>query len=103
MSKIVSGNTVIISGRAKMAIPSGGAHVRAVEVFLPERFKGRPTIVATLQSPDSTGNCFVIWNIGCNDLGGQTQIVIHASSMEGRANDFEFWCDYMIMGELIKK
>lgn len=84
-----------------MAIPSGGAHVRAIEIRLDQLFRDRPAVVATIHS-NSPGNTFAIWSVEYNVLGSQTQIVIHATNTEvGIPLDFEFWCEYMVMGKMV--
>lgn len=100
MTAIQVGKSVMIGGRQRMDIPSGGAHVRSVEIRLDQLFGKRPAIVATIHS-NSPGNTFAIWSVEYNVLGAQTQIVIHATNTEiGKPLNYEFWCEYMVMGVL---
>ncbi len=93
------GDTLICSGSVPMVIPQGGAHVRQVEIRLP-LFAQKPTVTATLHSPETPGNIFGIFSIKTNRLGNQTQIVITASNVQGAVNvPFTYFCDFVVIGK----
>ena len=93
------GDTLICSGTLATAIPSGGSHVRQVEVRLP-KFVGEPSVTATIFSQESPGNAFAIWDIKINDLGGQTQVAISACNVQtGQPVPYTYYCSYVVIGK----
>src|SRR5437868_3490145 len=54
------GSNLVVYGRAQMAIPSGGKHVRQAAVYLPALFNGTPSVTATVYSPQSPGTMFTL-------------------------------------------
>jgi hypothetical protein len=94
------GNALCVYGTVKMDIPSGGKHTRQTEVLIPAKFKAEPTVTATVYSKESPGTMFAIYNIKMNDLGKQTQVVSSATNVEiGAKSDYQFVCDYVVIGE----
>ncbi|WP_159466682.1 hypothetical protein [Dyadobacter sp. 3J3] len=74
-------------------------HVREVQFRLP-KFKKPPTVSATIYSIDSPGNVIVIWSIEKDISGIETIITISATSPDGVANPFKYFCDYVVIGEI---
>jgi hypothetical protein len=102
MKTLKSRKTIIISDRVKLEIPELNKHMRAIEIRLPYRFKNRPNIIASISSTDSPGTIMALYDTTFNDLGVQSQIVFGANNTNaGQQVDFEYWCDYIVMGELI--
>jgi hypothetical protein len=97
-------DALICSGIARMAIPEGGAHVRAAEIRIPAHFAGRPAVTATVHAvtgPGGVGTVFGVFNIKVNRLGDQTQVVIQATNVQkGLAVEGEFACDYVVVGNV---
>ena len=97
-------DTLICAGIAEMWVPEGGAHVRAVDIRIPTRFAGRPTVTATvhaLTGPASAGVAFGVYSIKVNELGpAETQIAIEAAnvSREGAESDSDFVCHFVVVG-----
>ena len=111
--KIRVGNTVIISGRYKMDIPQNDVpnnldFIRTCDIVLDEHFRAKPTVVASIHHVDTPehrteGNSvpFVIANIDV-DLtvyAPQTRIMIMATQVDVIRIGYEYWCDYIVMGE----
>lgn len=97
------GDTVICAGIAPMAVPSGGAHARYMEIHLPFTFTETPAVTATpraVSGPASTGTVLGIWSVIVNINPNDTQIVIHAANVSelGAAIDGDFVCDYTVVG-----
>jgi hypothetical protein len=93
------GSNLVVYGRAQMAIPSGGKHVRQAAVYLPALFNGTPSVTATVYSPQSPGTMFSLDNIQINDLGTQTQVAFSAANVQvGTPSDYTFVCDYVVSG-----
>jgi hypothetical protein len=102
MKTLKSRKTIIISDRVKLEIPGANRHMRVVEIRLPYVFRDRPNIIASISSTDSPGNMMALYDTTYNNLGGQTQIVFGVNNTnEGQQVDFEYWCDYIVMGELV--
>jgi hypothetical protein len=102
METLKSRKTIIISDRVKLEIPQPNKHMRAIEIRLPFQFKNRPNIIASISSTDSPGNIMALFDTTYNNLGAQSQIVFGANNTNaGQEVDFEYWCDYIVMGELI--
>jgi hypothetical protein len=112
--KIQVGNTVIISGRYKLDIPQNGMpndlnYIRTADIVLDQHFKAKPTVVASIHHVDTSehrtqGNSvpFVISNIDV-DLtvyAPKTRIMIMATQVEVIRIAYEYWCDYIVMGEI---
>jgi hypothetical protein len=101
MKTLKSRKTIIISDRVKLEIPGENGHMRAVEVRLPYGFKYRPNIIASISSTDSPGNIMALYDTTYNDFDTQTQIVFGANNTnEAQQVAFEYWIDYIVMGEL---
>lgn len=90
------GDTLICSGSVPMIIPTGGAHVRVVEIRLP-LFADQPTVTATVHSPETPGAFFSIYKILTHTLSNQTRIVIAAVNAHG-GNSFPYFCDFVVIG-----
>jgi len=94
------GDALCVYGTVRMDIPSGGKHARQTQVLIPAKFKGEPTVTATVYSKESPGTMFTIYNIQINDLGQQTQVAFSAANVEiGAESDYQFVCDYVVIGE----
>lgn len=88
------GDTLICSGTLPMHAPATAKHTRGVEIRLP-LFAQRPSVTATLYSPESVGTTFVIHNIKVSELSSnQTQIEIAAVNDKG-VSDLPFFCDFV--------
>jgi hypothetical protein len=92
------GRTHLFYGNVAMVVPAGGGQVRQAEIRLP-LFSGPPAVTATVFSPQSPGEAFVIYNIEVNQLGQQTQIVFSATNVEtGVPSNLNYWCSYVVVG-----
>jgi hypothetical protein len=92
------GRTRLIYGTVAMAIPAGGNHVRQIEITLPP-FSALPAITATVQSPQSDGEAFVIFNIAVVQDPTQTIIKFSAANVEtGVASVLPYLCSYVVVG-----
>lgn len=92
------GRTRLYYGTVPMAIPAGGNHVRQVEITLPP-FSAPPATTATVQSPESPGEAFVIYNITVQQDPAQTVIKFSATNVEsGAPSDLPYWCSYVVVG-----
>jgi len=100
-------DVLICSGIEPMAIPQGGAHVRAAEIRIPAKFAGQPTVTATVHpttGPAGAGTVFGIFSIKVNRLGDQTQVVtqvvIQATNVQkGVPVQGDFVCEYVVIGK----
>jgi hypothetical protein len=111
--KITVGNTLIISGRYKLDIPSpdnpDNYYMRTADIVLDEHFSAKPTVVASIHPVDTPehpthGNSvpFVISNVDV-DLtvyAPKTRIMIMATQVEVIRIAYEYWCEYIVMGEV---
>jgi hypothetical protein len=92
---------MICFGRAKMIIPSGGAHCRSAE-FLTPAFDDSvcvPVVIPTVYAPASVGTTFGVYSIKVNPYGVKSQIAIEAQNLQiGLPSDLEFWCDFVAIG-----
>ena len=101
MKTFKSQKTIIISDRVKLEIPGTNKHMRAIEIRLPYVFKERPNIIASISSTDSPGTTMALLGTSYNDFGTETQITFGTNNTnEEQQVDFEYWCDYIVMGEL---
>lgn len=92
------GRSNLFCGNVAMVVTAGGAHVRQAEIRLP-LFSGPPAVTATVFSPQSPGEAFVIYNVEVNRLGEQTQIVFSATNVEtGVESSLNYWCSYVVVG-----
>ncbi len=92
------GNSRLFYGTVAMAIPAGGGHVRQVEITLPP-FSALPATTATVQSPQSYGEAFVIYNITVVQDPTQTVIKFSATNVEtGVASVLPYVCSYVVAG-----
>ncbi len=93
-----TGSTRLFYGTVAMAIPVGGKHVRQVEITLPS-FSAPPATTATVQSPQSPGEAFVIYNITVVQDSTQTVIKFSATNVEpGVPSDLPYLCSYVVVG-----
>ncbi len=93
------GDTLICSGVALMGIPSGGKQFRSIEIRIPSKFIGTPTVTATIVPTQGPGTLFGIYSIKVNPLGNETQVAIEAKNVEnGVGVPFRFVCNYVIVG-----
>lgn len=111
--RIQVGNTVIISGRYKLDIPSPETidlnYIRTADIILDEHFSAKPTVVASIHHVDTPehptqGNSvpFVIANIDV-DLtvyAPKTRIMIMATQVDIIKVAYEYWCEYIVMGQV---
>lgn len=101
MKILKSRKTIIISDCVQLEIPGVNKHMRVKEIRLPFVFKERPNIVATVYSTDSPGTIMAIYSVEYNDFGTETQIVFGSNNTNaGQQVDFDYWCAYVVMGEL---
>ncbi len=119
MANIITGriqisNTVMISGRYKMDIPFPDTHhisyLRTTEILIDQQFVGMPTVVATVHHIDTPANPTrgntVPFHIATVDVDATTfapQTCIRIGSVETNARkiEYEYWCEYMVMGEVL--
>jgi hypothetical protein len=82
-----------------MAIPDKSPHVRQVEIVLPS-FSAPPAVTATVQSPESPGEAFVIYNITVvQDDPNQTVIKFSATNVQTAVpSDLGYLCSYVVVG-----
>ena len=81
-----------------MAIPSGGKFMRQITIWLPA-FSAPPAITATVQSPQSNGEAFKLYNITVNQYPTKTEIEFSATNMEPRVDsDLPYLCSYVVVG-----
>ena len=111
--KIQVGNTLIISGRYILDIPSpdnsDNNYMRTADIILDEHFSSKPTVVASIHHVDTPehrtqGNSvpFVISNIDVDltVFTPKTRIMIMATQVEVIRTAYEYWCEYIVMGEV---
>jgi len=90
----------ICTGTVEMVIPAGGNHARQAEIRL-RKFIGKPSVTASIASPDSNGTMFSLWSNQINDLSGQTQIVFSAANVQiGLPSDFKYYLSYVVTGKI---
>ena len=90
--------TRLFYGTVAMGIPAGGNWVRQVEITL-RPFSAPPAITATVQSPKSPGEAFVIYNITVVQDPAQTVIKLSATNVECRVpSDLPYLCSYVVVG-----
>jgi hypothetical protein len=90
----------ICTGTVTMIVPPGGKHVRQVDVRI-RSFIGTPTVVASIESPDSNGTVFCLWSTVINNLGTETQIVFSATNAQvGQPSDFTYNLSYIATGKI---
>lgn len=106
--EVVNGNYIIISGKYKMDIPGGLKYLRTTEIWLEREFTKIPTVVATVHHVNTRkfptqGNAvpFAIFSVEVDFLAPRTRVMIGASNINGNLSDYEFWCEYMVMGEIV--
>ena len=105
--RIQVGNTVIISGRYEMDMPSTAPHLRTCDILLDQQFVAIPTVTASIHHENIAGNAvpFLLDTIEIDLRYGtppQTRIMIMANEVHARAiNDYVYWCEYTVMGEAI--
>jgi hypothetical protein len=111
--RIQVGNTIIISGRYKLDIPSpdnpDNYYMRTADIVLDQHFTAKPTVVVSIHHVDTPehrteGNSvpFVISNIDV-DLTvytPKTRIMIMATQVEVHRISYEYWCEYIVMGQI---
>lgn len=101
--RIQIGNTVMISGRYQMDIPSAAHYLRTCDITLDQQFVDRPTIIATVHHENIAGNAvpFLIDTIEIIP-GTNTRISIMANEVHAREiEEYVYWCDYIVMGEIL--
>jgi hypothetical protein len=105
----------LVSGTEAMDPGAGGAHTRALQLFVPA-FASRPDITISIYSPEDSirtesypqfdpnpGHPFVQWAIGyvpSTELGyAKDEIMIHATNtVDGVANNYLYLCSYVVVG-----
>lgn len=104
--RIQVGNNVMISGRYKMDTPSAAHYLRTCDIYLEQVFTNVPTITATVhhvntEAHPTKGNTvpFLISNIDLIQSNNQTRIMICSVETTAREIEYEYWCDYIVMGE----
>ena len=107
---IKSGNTIITSGRVLME-PPGNSYTKQCFIRTPHLFKDKPIVSVTVYTPtgktiehkDSRGpnDAFPVFGIEETKANGETIFKVSATNNEIRKDsDAEYWCDFMMMGEL---
>ena len=110
MYTIKSGNTIITAGRVVME-PDGNSYTKQCFIRTPHLFKDKPIVNVTVYSPTgktskgkpSTGpnDAFPVFGIEESKATGETIFKVSATNNEIRKDsDAEYWCDFMMMGEL---
>ena len=111
--RIQIGNTVMISGRYKMDIPSPETidlnYIRTADIILDQHFSAKPTVVASIHHVDTPENPtqgnsvpFVIatTDVDLMVYAPQTRIMIMATQVDVIKIAYEYWCEYIVMGEM---
>jgi hypothetical protein len=111
--RIQIGNTVIISGRYKLDIPSPQTtdlnFIRTADIILDQHFSAKPTVVASIHhvnTPENPtkGNSvpFVIatTDVDLTVYAPKTRIMIMATQVDVIKIAYEYWCEYIVMGEV---
>lgn len=99
MPIIQVGPHLICHDTVPMFIPSGGNHVRQVNIFLPVLFAGEPTVLATFRN-DAPGEPFAVYGIDVvpHVASHKTQIKISAAQTQNHHETFDVKCDYVVLG-----
>jgi hypothetical protein len=87
-------------GSVKMGIPTGGAHVRQVAIFIPELFPQKPTLSLTVYPVNGTGAMFVSYDVTVINNGSQTEIKVTAQNtvLDQAVPDLDVWLDFLVIG-----
>ena len=107
---IKSGNTIITSGRVLME-PPGNSYTKQCFIRTPHLFKDKPIVSVTVYTPtgktiehkDSRGpnDAFPVFGIEESKATGETIFKVSATNNDiGKDSDAEYWCDFMMMGQL---
>ena len=97
---IIINDMCICTGREEMQIPTGVTHVRQLTISL-RKFIGIPVVTATVESPDSNGTMFCLWNINIVDQPNQTSIKFSAANVLFRQpSDFKYFVSYYVTGKI---
>ena len=100
MYTIQSGNTVITSGREKMGPDNINSFVKQCIISTPFIFKDIPVVTLNVYTKEGNG-AFPVYSMVHFISTGQTTFKVSATNNEiGKESADEYWCDYMIMGEL---
>ena len=110
--RIALGNTIIISGRYKMDMPfpetDEVSYMRTCDIYLDQLFVGTPTVIATThhvntEAHPTQGNTipFNISNVDILVEGSTTRIMIAAVSFDARRINYDYWCEYVVMGQIL--
>ena len=84
--------------------------LRTAEILIDQQFKDKPTVVATVHHVDTPANPTkgntVPFHITTVDIDPdtfkpQTRIMISSVETTARRIDYEYWCEYMVMGEAL--
>ena len=110
------GKILTISGRYKMDTPDGVGYARTIDLWLHEKYKTIPTVVASVHhvnTPEhlTMGN-FVPFVVCTTDVEIYpitpenptyiTRIMVGATNISiGIISEYEYWCEYIIMGETL--
>ncbi len=109
---ITVGTTVVISGRYKLDIPSPEnpdlQYIRTADIVLDQQFRSTPTVVVSIHHVDTPehrteGNSvpFVVSyiDVDLTVYAPKTRIMIMATQVEVHRSAYEYWCEYIVMGE----
>jgi hypothetical protein len=101
MYKIKSGNRLITSGTVSME-PSGKSFIKQCFIRTPHLFKDRPVVSVTIYTIKGN-DAFVLYSLVQSNATGETIFKVSATNNEpGKESADEYWCDFMMMGELAK-
>ena len=110
-STTLSNGDTMFYARQLMVIPQGGASCRQAEIFLPLMMIQStdtpagfctPTIVATIDSlGEGGGTVMGIYSLVVQPLDGKTQIAVSAQTIGGNEVDYDYFCNFTVIGKLI--
>jgi hypothetical protein len=101
MHNIKSDSTFITSGTVRME-PPGKSFIKQCFIRTPHLFKGRPVVSVTINTIKGN-DAFVLYSLVQTIATGETIFKVSATNNEaGKESADEYWCDFMMIGELAK-
>ena len=100
MYQIQMGNTIMIADRVKMLADEKSA-VKQFYVRTPHYFKDRPVVTVTVSTEVATA-AYVVYGVEeSKHATGETIFKVSTITRDvTEANGEEYWCDYVLIGEL---
>jgi hypothetical protein len=98
MYTIQSGNTVFVADRFKLQ--PDVARVKQCTIRAPFLFKDRPVVTVTI-STEAADTPMLVYGVEQFEATGETAFKVSVINFEpGVENQFEYWCDFTMIGEL---